>query len=284
MHKRVRLTTYLAIVTLLSVAHCRALAPKFALLVSAHDVKGDDNNYDSEWWYDLILQYKLLKEDGFEESHIYVLYGGAHDFPSHHLEYNSLVQFGHPITNSIATVHNLEKAVNAINRSMDQPGFLYVWWMSHGITDIKSTVCRSALDLGNGEVIYSTDLQHYIDVVKNAEKRLLVIEACHSGELVSQFKDPRTLMLTSASCEEESYIGRHSCDRLPHAEVNYAEMDALYQHDLCGAPAYSDTTPDGRISVAEIFAYETIHVCQSSPELSDRGRLAESTFLADDRP
>ena len=60
---------------------------KYALLISAGLTTIDDNNYHSEYWYDLFLMYRMLIEDGFTHNNIFVLYGNGNDFASAHANY-----------------------------------------------------------------------------------------------------------------------------------------------------------------------------------------------------
>ena len=52
---------------------------KYAVLISAGDTIADDAMYHSEYWYDLILMYRTLIENGFSHNNIFVLYGVGND-------------------------------------------------------------------------------------------------------------------------------------------------------------------------------------------------------------
>jgi len=55
---------------------------KYAVLASTEMATEDDVKYNSEFWYDLVLTYCTLIENGFEDKNIFVLYGDGNDYPS----------------------------------------------------------------------------------------------------------------------------------------------------------------------------------------------------------
>ena len=64
-------------------------AIKHAVLISANDVTTDDVAYHSVWWYDLFQQYKMLRENGFKDKNIHVLFGDGADFNTVYADYNA---------------------------------------------------------------------------------------------------------------------------------------------------------------------------------------------------
>ncbi len=52
---------------------------KYAVLVSTDIATEDDVKYNSDFWYDLVLTYCTLIEQGFEDDNIFVLYGQGQD-------------------------------------------------------------------------------------------------------------------------------------------------------------------------------------------------------------
>src|ERR1700730_1275822 len=125
-----------------------ACRPKYAVLVSAHRVIQDDQADDAEWWYDLVEQYKVLRELGFRDEHIFVLYGRGHDFLSNHPAFDAKGLFHHTITREQPSRLALAEVFANINNRMTRPGYLYVWWMSHGDpVEGSSDPCRMTLRL-----------------------------------------------------------------------------------------------------------------------------------------
>lgn len=55
---------------------------KFAVLISTGRTLADDTWYHSEYWYDLVLTYRMLIENGFTHEQIYVLYGDGRISPA----------------------------------------------------------------------------------------------------------------------------------------------------------------------------------------------------------
>lgn len=52
---------------------------KFAVLATNLEAKVEDNQNDSDFWYDLVLTYCTLLEHGFQSDDVYVLYGDGND-------------------------------------------------------------------------------------------------------------------------------------------------------------------------------------------------------------
>src|SRR5574344_2072172 len=63
----------------------------YAILISAGDVRNDDDSYHSEYWYDLFLAYEdLILNQGYTHDNVFVFYGdgAGDDFASSHTQYN----------------------------------------------------------------------------------------------------------------------------------------------------------------------------------------------------
>ncbi len=151
------------------------------MLISTNDVNNDDSAIHSEWWYDLVLQYKMLKENGFKDDKIYVLYGSGMNFNTIHNDYNSTVQFGHPITTMAVNKANVQSVFNTLKGKVTSKDYLYVWWMGHGGNG--PGVCDLSMLISNtGEHVSDTEFAGYINSVTHYKKRTVAVMTCHSGE------------------------------------------------------------------------------------------------------
>ena len=261
---------------------------KHAVLISAGIAQGDDVGGNSEFWYDLVLQYKMLRENGFEDENIYVLYGKGADFISQHYpEYNSIAQFGHLITKASVTKENIKTAFDRINASDTEKDHLYVWWMGHGAC--RPGTCNLSLFIGytdeNVDSITDEELSRYINSVSNCKNRTLALMTCHSGGIIDNVNAPgsRMITLTSSKCEQNSYSydNQSPCDRFFHAEFNSSITNALRQKDLCDViiSPKTDINSDGHVSLWEASQYNESTMQHSTPQMGDPDGISSSTHL-----
>jgi hypothetical protein len=267
----------------LALAGC---TPKYAVLLSSNRVQMDDVSIHSEWWYDLVLQYKALRESGFKDDRIYVVYGDGQDFATVHPEFNSITQFGHPITDLPMNKANVQAVFHTVDGRMRKRGYLYVWWMGHGGGSGPGQ-CDLSMSISNtGEHVSDDELKSYVDQVTRYKKRSVAIMTCHSGGLLDEFAGAgeRTVVLASSTCAESSYDAPFTCGGIVQAEFNYTEPNALRRQDVCGAPLASDANGDGWVSLEEVHLWNAGAMSRSTPQLGDPSALAAGTFPAKPKP
>lgn len=260
-------------------------AEKYAVLISANNVTADDSAIHSEWWYDLVLQYKMLKENGFKDDRIYVLYGSGTDFNSTHNDYNSTVQFGHPITTMAVNKANVQSVFNTLNGKVTAKDYLYVWWMGHGGGSGPGS-CNLSMAISNtGEFVSDTEFAGYINNVTNYKKRSIAVMTCHSGGMIENMNTAgnRTVTFTSSMCAENSYDSPSSCD-VVHAEFNYTLPSALRLKNACGAAVGSDYDHNGNVSLSEAHQYNTATMTQSTPQTGDPDSIGANTYIKKHEP
>jgi len=56
-----------------------AEAKKYAVLISAGETTEDDAMFNSEFWYDLVLTYRMLIDNGYSHEDVWVLYGDGRE-------------------------------------------------------------------------------------------------------------------------------------------------------------------------------------------------------------
>lgn len=267
----------------LALAGC---TPKYAVLLSSNKVQADDVAYHSEWWYDLALQYKALRESGFKDKRIYVLYGDGQDFPTAHAEFNAQTQFGHSITDLPMSKANVQSVFDTVNGKMKKKGYLYVWWMGHG-GGSGSGQCDLVMEISHtGQYVTDDELKSYIDKVARYKKRSVSIMTCHSGGLLDEFAGvgEKTMVLASSTCAELSYDAPSTCNGIVQADFNYTQPNALRRKDACGAPLGSDVNGDGFVSLQEIQQWNAGAMLTSTPQLGDPSALAAATCPAKPKP
>jgi len=261
-------------------------ARKYAVLISTNQVTADDSMIHSEWWYDLILQYKMLKENGFKDDKIYVLYGNGTDFNTTHPTYNATTQFGHPITDMAVNKTNIQSIFNTLNGKVKNKDYLYIWWMGHGGGSGPGS-CNLSMSISNtGETVTDAELTGYINSVSNYKKRSVAIMTCHSGGMVDNMNTAgnKTATLTSSTCAENSYDAAATCDGILHAEFNYTSPNALRLKTPCGAVVGSDYDSNSYVSLSETYQYNGATMTTSTPQIGDPDGIAVATYIKKNEP
>jgi hypothetical protein len=274
-------TTTIGLLALLAVCSLSTVgcAHKYAVLISANNVTMDDVSIHSEWWYDLILQYKMLRGKGYKKGNIFVLYGNGTDFSTTHPEYNSTALFGHSITTMPVSKANVQNVFSTLSPKAKSNSYLYVWWMGHGGGSGPGQ-CNLSMAISNtGESVSDTEFKTYVDQIANYKRRSISVMTCHSGGMVDNFNVPgsRTVVLASSTCAESSYDAPTTCNGRVQAEFNYTEPTALRKQDPCGAAVASDTNANGVISLFETHAFNASQMVNSTPQLGDPDSIAAST-------
>lgn len=277
--KRVALAA--ASLALLATAGC----DKYAVLISTNDVVADDVSIHSEWWYDLFLQYQALRDLGFKDENIYVLYGNGTDFDTKYDDYNATKVFGHPITDRAVSKANIAQVFTDLNPIVDSRDHLYVWWMGHGGGSGTGQCDLSMLISNTGEFVSDTELAAYINTVAHYKKRTISVMTCHSGGMIDNMNAAaRTVTLTSSTCVQSSYDAAATCNGRVHADFNYTEPNGLRQQNPCGAAVASDANGNGRVSLSEVHQYDAAAMTTSTPQMTDPAGIAASTELGKSQP
>lgn len=261
-------------------------AQKYAVLISTNHVTVDDVAYHSVWWYDLFMHYKMLRENGFDDDKIYVLYGDGTDFNTAHAAYHATTQFGHTITDMAVNKTNVQSVFNALSTQVDDRDYLYMWWMGHG-GGSGPGFCNLSMAISNtGESVTDTELTGYINNVPDYKKRSVAIMTCHAGGMVNDMNTAgnKTVVLTSSTCAESSYETPLTCNGLNHADFNYTLSNALRLQNPCGTAVGSDYDGNGDVSLSEAHQYNGATMTTSTPQLGDPDTIAATTFIEKNEP
>lgn len=268
-------------VMLLSLSGCTA---KYAVLVSTDTVTSDDVAYHSEWWYDLYLQYAMLREKGFKDQNIYVLYANGTDFSTSHSDYDASANFGFSITDMAMSKANVNAVFNSLASQVDGNDHLYVWWMGHGS---GGSTCNTTMHIGtSSETMTDTELTAAINQVTNYGERVVTMMTCFSGGLVDNLdvSGTRTVVLTSSRCNQLSYDASATCNGIFHADFNYTLPNGLREQDPCGGAVSSDSDGDGSVSISESHAYNVAGMTTSDPQMGDTDGLAPTIRIDKSNP
>ncbi|KAB2836467.1 MAG: hypothetical protein F9K48_01775 [Candidatus Brocadia sp.] len=270
---------------------------KHAVLICAGVTNADRQRYNSAYWYDLMCQYRMLRELGFGDENIHVLYGcDEEDYYPGNLDYNSIHLYGKKITDMAVSKANIELVFQAlgglrmdvdfVSRPLTDEDFLYIWWMGHGGSDPGT--CNLYLPISvTSEEFTDEELSNCINQVSHYKKRVVAVMTCFSAGILDNMvneKGVNTVTLASSSCEGYSYDIWPTCDRSPHAEFNYKLTEAIRQMHIKGYPLEKDpdTNPkDGYVSLSEACDYITppAHNPTVPRKISDPDTISQSTYL-----
>ena len=259
---------------------------KYAVLISTNEVTHDDISYHSEWWYDLFIQYQALRENGFDDEDIYVLYGDGTDFNTAHNDYNASLQYGHSITDMAVNKANIQAIFNTLSSEVGSRDHLYVWWMGHGGGSGPGS-CNLSMSISNtGEHVTDVELASYMSNVSDYRKRTVDVMTCHSGGILDNMDivGNSTVTLASSTCVESSYSISSTCNGRPHAEAHYTIPNALSEQDPCGNAVASDANTSGYVSLSEVHSYNSAEMTTSTPQIANPDGIAASTHLKRTQP
>lgn len=253
----------------------------YAVLISTNNVSLDNQSIHSEWWYDLFLQYKMLRELGYSDKNIYVLYGLGTDFNTSHNEYNSNVQYGHSITDFACNKNQIQNIFSSLSSKITSEDYLYVWWMGHGGGSGPGS-CNLSMSIHHtGESVSDAEFTNYLNSITNYKKRWINVMTCHSGGLIDNLNSSgtRTVSNTSCTCTQLSYDKASSCD-VVHAEFNYDEPTAYREKTPCNSAVNVDGNSDGVIHVSEAFNYINSTMTRSTPQIGDPDNIAAASKIS----
>lgn len=263
--------------------------PRYAVLMSSHEVTVDDVAYHSVWWYDLVDQYRMLRDSGFKDEEIFVLYGSGTDFATIHTNYNSGALYGHSITDrpmNKAEVAAVFDTVESELKKKGKKGYLHVWWMGHGGGSGPGQCDLSMQISHTGEYVSDDELRSYIDKVTRYKKRAVFVMTCHAGGILDEFAagGESNIALASSTCPESSYEAPWTCSGQNLAEFNYIVATALREKTPCNVGVGSDTDGDGWVSLLEAHNFNASTMSTSTPQLGDPDNLAATTEPAKKSP
>lgn len=268
-------------------------AQKYAVLISSNKVIADDVAYHSVWWYDTVLMYKMLKENGFKDENIFVLYGDGADFNTGYNYYNSNIQFGHSITdypNHKVNIQNIFSWLANGNSSekikkMKKKDYLFVWEMGHG-SGYGPGSCDLTMHISNtGETVTDTEFAGYINSIPAYRKKNVMIMTCHAGGMIDNLNAAGSNIVTqtSSTCIESSYEGNGTYD-VNHAEFTYDIANALREQKTDGTPVNSDANTNGKVSLKEAYSYTSINMVTSTPQEGDPDGISQKTHIKKKKP
>lgn len=256
----------------------QALADRFAVLMSTEFSDADNAQLNSEFWYDLILMYKTLVDDGFSHENIIVLYGSENDYPSSIDCFQNPYQ--DPITDLMITPQSIQDTFAYLNEIMTDEDMLFIWWMGHGRVDHIGRYYAKIVNETSRMWIPGDELASWFDSATHYYERVVSIMTCHAAGILDHLGGDETTVLTSSTKEEPSaaiVVCGHT-----HAAYNYYLTGALHSRTPCFecGPVDADSSRNGFVSFREAFDYVQPAWIRSHPQIRDAGRLARYTYFS----
>lgn len=251
-------------------------ARDYAVLISAGETTADNTPVNSEYWYDMLLMYTTLIDEGYSHDDVYVLYGFGQDYSSSLTCYQN--PYMDPVTDYSNQRSNIINVFADLGSIMTDDDFLFVWWMGHGGQGGPDQVVFWIENYNDN--VWDYQLASYVNQVQHYDRRAFSFMTCSSGGVLDDLAGPDSIVMTSSTFEEGS-ASEWLCDTI-HAEFNYFEAAAFHWITPCGicGAVDADTTQDDRICFNEAFQYAEAGVAWSTPQMSDIGGLGGSTFLS----
>ena len=177
-----------------------AEAKKYAVLISAGEATEDDEEENSEFWYDLFLMYNSLIDEGYHHDDIEVLYAQGEDFYSvNHPEYRN------PYPNPITDMNNHRLSIwyifNWLGNVMTEEDHLFVWWMGHAGYDSHGIFWLGITNWGDSSWISRAEFTLYANQVQNYRKRIFSFMTCYSGAMIDNLASNNMNMRDDALSE-----------------------------------------------------------------------------------
>jgi len=252
------------------------MGTKYAVLIC-----GDlaETGYD-EFWNDVVLVREALLNHGFQNNHIYVLYGNGSDYFDA-ARPNPLYRPSPTITNLAATITNVTAVFNGLANGtggyprLTDDDLLFIWTFDHGCGPPCIAGTNAVLCLMDGDML-DTVFGGLVNLIPHAY-RVICMQQCHSGGFIDDLSSDRTTILTSCTGTEHA----HRADEKEtvtgvdyhHGEYNYHLLSALNGQTVAGVAVNADADGNGFVTMKEIFDYIAANENQPETPQYDDGSL-----------
>ncbi len=151
--------------------------------------------------------------------------------------------------NGPGTVDGLEALILETFREAGDADTSYLYISTHGVSWEEDGEIRTALILSDGtseEALEPRRLRAVLDRIPG--RKVLILDACHSGAAADSFRSPEYQVLASCGAEEDSYFWQaDSADETGTGYFTTALEGAL----RTSFPEQIDTDGDGKLTLAE---------------------------------
>ncbi|MFP5258680.1 MAG: C13 family peptidase [Acidobacteriota bacterium] len=211
----------------------------------------DQANNHIRYWNDCAYFFTTLKNNGFLQDHIYVLFAdGTDPAIDNSLGENSNVDLNGDTVADIgysATKANITAVFNELAGKLGSQDILYLFTTDHGGAgdDNPSPYANSnvVLYLWN-ESITNTEFAAEVNKV-TTKATVAIFEQCYSGGMIEPLKGPNRVLMSAARFWELSY------------SMNSGEYDefSFYVTQALADASKGDSNGDGIVTLEEAYAY-----------------------------
>jgi len=240
-----------------------------------------NNGYD-EFWNDCFLMWELLiKEDGgkgYSDENVFVLFANGNDFTflGQDGRYKATNQPGYThVTDMAATEQNVHNVFSNLASVITENDFLYVWVMSHGgdnnpTSENDGNAYLYLYDYPNtgtyDGLLYDDELKTYLDNI-NANKKVVFIQAPHSGRFADKLAEDNSIIFTSSDKNESSY----KADDQPNDNENEVIGTNTYSHGEFSFHLYSSLAGETPIEDDNMYNGQDL---EEAPDLNEDNQIS----------
>lgn len=227
----------------------------------------DQANNHIRYWNDCAYFFTTLKNNGFLQDHIYVLFAdGTDPAIDNSLGENSNVDLNDDTVADIgysATKANITAVFNELAGKLGSQDILYIFTTDHGGAggDNPSPYANSnvVLYLWNESI---TNTEFAAEVNKATTKATVAIfEQCFSGGMIEPLKGPNRVLMSAARFWELSY------------SMNSGEYDefSFYLTEALADTSKGDSNGDGIVTLEEAYSYALAKDSVQAETLDENG-------------
>jgi hypothetical protein len=218
----------------------------------------DRYNNHERYWNDCAAIYSaLIREYGYDKSHIYVLMSDgtnpANDRHRLNGTYDSSpLDFDGDDVADIqyaATKNNITTVFNTLSGIMTNSDNLFIYTMDHG----GKSESNEILYLW-GEYIFDYQFASEVDKIQ-AKTINIVMGQCNSGGFIEELSENNRVIATACTADQSSW----SMTNGQFDEFVYHWTSAIANHTPLGTIVNADNNNDGIISMQEAFSYAVAH-------------------------
>ncbi len=246
-----------------------ALAVKNAPLITRNITPADNRyaviisggwnrfNNHPRYWNDCSFFYATLKNYGFRDENIFVLFADGTDpavdqadgVTSSPLDLDG---DGDPDIGYSATKENLSLVFDRLAARLSGEDLLYIFTTDHGDAQADNAAPYATpnvtLCLWDEQEVTGDELAAEVNKVQ-AKAIVGIFEQCYSGGLVERLKGPNRVLMSASRWWELSY----AMNDLPMDEFSYYATKALAE------PTAGDSNGDGIVAMEEAYLYALAH-------------------------
>lgn len=193
------------------------------------------------------------------------------------------------LPNALSSEEEMAQAVRETFSGAEENDISLLYISTHGVYQEQPGSAEAALLLSDGireGLLTASVLEDMLDQVPGT--KVLILDACHSGAFIGKgisapggtplFNGEKYKVLCSAGGSEASWYWQGS-GVVPGGASHFATVlsDALGAHGPCAA----DSNADGRVTLAEVYAYLCENYAASTPQVYPQREEAFTLFCYD---